>query len=179
MSRFRTTIESEGFGALAKNFRRMDTKAATRVVRNSLRSGGNIIKKEADRTAPQDHGPLSRSHGARVKIYPNRGIAVAVVGPKHGFVVQVGGRKQVPANYAHLVHGGVRPHKISSRKPSGMLSINGRLVRGPVDHPGHDAEPYLKDALDRTRSKVAAKIEKSVLRSVTRELTKIGKRVKD
>lgn len=174
MARTRIELTIEGWEPLYKAAKRLDKKATTRVVRNAFRAGSNVIKREAVRSAPIDYNVLAPSHGVRVKVYLNTGVVVAYIGPKSGVVERTAARKQVPANYAHLVHGGTKPHKIGPRTSGGAMIIGGRAVTQTVEHPGAAANPYLREAFERKRSEVNAKVSKSIARSIEREFKKLG-----
>lgn len=63
-------------------------------------------------------------------------------------------RRRVVArrNYAYLVHGGAKPHKIRPRRPGGRLTFFWRKVGkwvnlAAVNHPGFKGIPYLQRPL--------------------------------
>lgn len=46
-------------------------------------------------------------------------------------------------NYAYMHHQGTRPHLIAPRGGGALVIGKGRMIRGPVLHPGTKANPYL------------------------------------
>ena len=53
--------------------------------------------------------------------------------------------------YAHVHHEGAKPHRITPRKPGGVLRFRGKkgiVYAAHVNHPGHRGNPYLRRALE-------------------------------
>lgn len=63
---------------------------------------------------------------------------------------KVVGTVSTRVKYAHFVHDGTDPHRITARRPHGMLmfQVDGVLIwRRSVMHPGTRARPFLRRAL--------------------------------
>lgn len=98
--------------------------------------------------------------------------------------------KAVPAFYAHLVEYGAAPHDITFRlfgqdnkamaKPgsAGALPESLRTTSGrfTVKHPGAKARPFLRPALDSTRSQVNNEMGKKIREGIKREAEKLAKK---
>lgn len=69
------------------------------------------------------------------------GQVARLIGPNK----RVNGRRR--AQFAHLVEGGTKPHKIRPKEPGGKLQLrNGQFV-DEVDHPGTKPNPFMQRSL--------------------------------
>jgi len=126
------------------------------------------VPKAAKQNAPTDRGALSDSLIKKKKLYKGSGTAVVLVGPDKNF--SRGG--EVPANYAHLVEGGVAPHLIPA--PAGGLSIFGIVIKGMVQHPGYPGTRFLVRALEDNATTVVQRYRTKLLRDTDKEVRKLG-----
>lgn len=143
----------------------------TAAVRNAVRKGARPMAKRAKANVPVEFGFTRKSIGTKVKSFRD-GNVVAVTGPRRGpkFVYQAAAKpfvardadgqanrtviafagrpvKRVPANTAHLLELGVKPHRLGSGVQAGRAGGRGRTTdqRG-AEHPGFPAKPFLRPA---------------------------------
>ena len=133
---------------LAKKFERLASKAAqNRVIRRPLSSALTPNNKEAKRLVPVGATKgLKKSIGKKVKAYP--GGVWGGVGPRTGaqfITIDAQGRKNVPANYAHLVEFGT----IRTR-----------------------AQPFLRPALDKKRGQANQILKSGISKNLMKEATR-------
>lgn len=133
----------DGLSDLLKRLDSLEKKIRKKAVRKAAGEAGKIVLKDAKKGARTDTGLLRKSLGRKVKVYKGSGVAVAIVGPRVGFRQEVerGGRTMIanPVKYAHLVELGTAPHGYKTR---------------PGQHPGAQAFPFLRPALDSNRDRI-------------------------
>lgn len=123
----------QGGRALDDLLRTLAPKIHKNINRSALRSGAVVMLDEVKNRIPVDSGQLRAS--ARVTTRAAGGMISASV--KVGNFV---------AWYANLVEFGTRPHEIKA-KPGQALRIGGAAVQR-VDHPGAQAQPFMRPAAD-------------------------------
>lgn len=129
-------IHVRGLADLQKFLDQLPAKLETNVMRGALRAGANVIKNEAKQNAPVQDGDLKASIRVSARIDRQRGAVVASV--------KAGDKK---AWYAHIIEfTGAKAHKIYARKGSALAFAGGRY--SSVNHPGMQARPFLRPALD-------------------------------
>lgn len=149
------------------------------------------VAREARSRAPKRFGALRASIGTVIRKYPSR-IVVAVTGPRRGwagkqkkFAGKTGqkGFAIEPANYAHLVEYGVRPHAIGkgskldrvSRVRVGseeklVVTQQGTYQVGKK-HPGARKIPFMRPAWDAHKANIPAALARIIGDAVKKELT--------
>ncbi len=148
-------------GAILTGDRKLDRKLRTlkashqrRVARPAIRQASGEVRKAAKRKAPSRYRMLIKS--IKNVVRTGRGVVYGVVGPATGMEEVIDGKNVVPAMYAHWVEYGTRPHLISPRGQKGAvktLKIGQRYVEGAVQHPGAQAQPYMRPAYRGTPAK--------------------------
>lgn len=167
------TVEIRGLKDLRKQMNRLDTKMKASIARKSLGKGARIFRDEAKRRVPVNTGNLKNSIASRITRLGKTNF-LAKVGPvKRKGKNKDTGKMQVVADgwYGHLVEFGTDPHLIP-RRGSKLLKINGRVVRGPVQHPGTPPRPFLRPAFRAQSGKVLDTVGDEMWRLVKRELRK-------
>lgn len=135
-------------------------KLEANIMRSALRQGAKVLAEEAKRNVPVMDGDLRDS--IRVSTRSRRGVVSATV--------KAGNKK---AWYWRFVEFGTAAHNIAGKK-GGFLSFGG-LFRKSVAHPGAQAKPFMRPALD---SKANDAIQ-AVGEQIRKRLTKQGLDAKD
>lgn len=123
-------IKIEGIEEMTRKLEAVGTRVALRGPNAAVRAGGSFLIKEMRRRAPKETGSLKKALGQRIKTYRRSKTVAAIVGPRSKRYDTSKGRRN-PANYAHLVELGTRPHSI-----------------GRGTHPGRPARPFMRPAWD-------------------------------
>jgi HK97 gp10 family phage protein len=122
----------------------------------AVKAGAKVMKPAITAAAPKrtgsrvPGGSLKRSMGVKaVKGRKGRTGALAIAGPRTAYERDVRGRKVKPAQYAHLVEFGTRPHANAKgaklvRKGKGGADVG----QGGKKHPGAKARPFVGPASD-------------------------------
>lgn len=85
----------------------------------------------------------------------------AVKPPKGGVVAGFA------AFYAWIVEVGQKPHKIG--KPGQILRLaNGNIVRGPIDHPGKPARPFIRPTFDELKEQIGNTIVLKIRKKIVK-----------
>jgi HK97 gp10 family phage protein len=175
-------------GSVQKKLTRMAMSAAVRVV-----------AKEAKRLAPRDSGLLKESIGSKSKTYDS-GVTVGIVGPRRGFRRTVdrrawqsgeralaSGKRQVvyktlkriadPANYAHLVEYGTKPHTLGG---GSSLRAKGTLAAGQygATHPGTTGQRFMARSWENKKGEAMAKFNQTLAAGVRRELDRLSSKAR-
>ena len=123
-----------------------------------LVSSAKSFAKTSERT-----GALRKSIGKVVRQYPNRGVAIALVGPRHGYYrggQKVGkgkfggGKLDSPVKYGHLIEYG--HHAVSPEKGKTVRKGTAQKVSWVP------AKPFLHPALLATKGAVQAKLRQGI-----------------
>lgn len=133
-----TTISVKGLAELKKKLDELPLKLRLNVMRSALRSGANVVKKEAqnqlDANGNVQTGLLSK--GIKVSTSSKREQAKASI--------------KVKGKHAYIAHWieytGAAPHIIRPKNAK-ALAVAGKLVR-TIQHPGFQPKPFLRPALD-------------------------------
>lgn len=120
-----------GGPALLALLDQLPTKIARNVVRGGARAAAGVVRDEARSTVRRKSGALAAS--LKLSTSTNGTVVSAKVRAKgkHAFI-------------APSIEFGTAPHVINGA----ALKIGDRFVRGPVNHPGHAAFPFMRPALD-------------------------------
>lgn len=193
-----TRITISGERELQRAMKTLPRAVAEKVSRDAVMAGGGVIKRAAVANAQKhsDTGTLAKSIVVKRKKY--RGVQMAIVGPKHmkkvfriskkGKLRGVGKKAQAemhaagrgkelyyydPANYAHLVERGTRPHgpkkkRILYNPQTGQFY--GRRVRGTP------ARPFMRPAFDSQKGVAMRRINEKLLKGIDAEARKLAAR---
>lgn len=136
---------------LDRKFKRLASGSIRRkVVRKAARAGGGVIVKAVRRNSPVDTKLLKRSFTQKIKWYRTSGTIVSVIGAKSKKE-----RGRNPANYLHLLEGGVKPHTIPGPV---TFERGGVQVTVPsVDHPGFPAMKFMERSFRQTHGQALRK----------------------
>ena len=157
-----------GMDELVRKLERLEPKNQRRALRRAVGKAGNEIVKDARKRVATNLGLLKLSLGRKDKVYKRSNTAVSVVGARTRFkgkkaesIRAGGGRasKARPANYAHLVEFGTKPHAIRGR--GGFLAFAGIVTR-VVNHPGSRPKPFLRPAFAAKRVEALSVAAKSL-----------------
>lgn len=154
--------EFDGLGEFAddlEDFAADIGRAADRVessgaVDEGVRETATDFRDDAKRRAPRDTGELIEN------------ISAEQIAPGEWRVVSA-------ADHARPVEFGARPHTITPTDADALrFEIDGDVVyASKVDHPGQDAQPYFRPAMDSVQSELARNISDAITRVVSDELS--------
>jgi len=156
---FAIKAQIDGLGQVLARLQEADKKVRRKLLRQAVNEAGKIVLAAAKARVPKGAtGQLRRSLGRKVKVYRSSGTAVAIVGPRKGYKIDVDGRAVDPVHYAHLVEYGRRAAAVKTRK---VLST-GKVVFGrkAAAVPAH---PFMRPALDSTRDAVRQAMTRIIL----------------
>lgn len=132
----------------------LPAKIERNIMRGALRKGGNVVKKEAQKNLVQNGSVVSGAIKKGLKVSTKaRGSTVTAsvkVTGKHSYI-------------AHWLEYGVAPHgvKKGAKRKSGKLQEN--------LHPGFDALPFMRPALDTRQSEIINEISRYVKSRLTKQ----------
>jgi HK97 gp10 family phage protein len=147
-------LDQKEMQQLRANLEAMKDSVARKLSAEAVEIAAAPILADATQRAPSRTGVLKRSMG--MKLTKRRGFASAIIGPRSRYYEDVTfhhrdgssvTRKVKPSKYAHLVELGSKSHKIPAPK-HGLLKVFGVTIAGGVDHPGTQAQPFLRPAFD-------------------------------
>lgn len=120
-----------------------------------LFAGGQMLIDAAASRAPHGDGDLANS--GYVATEEKSTYKSSKIHNKQPKVPKGGAVAGFAAFYAGMVEFGTKPHKIG--KPGQLLRMpDGRIVRGPIQHPGTPAKPFFRPALDELKAQVGNEI---------------------
>jgi HK97 gp10 family phage protein len=139
----------------------------------AVRAAAKPIVDDAKARCPVRFGALRESIGLAVRFYSRSGTAVAVIGPrveykasgKGGKMFAVKG-KVIPANYAHLVEYGTRPHAIGKGSQLERTTASTKGRQTGLMHPGAKAQPFLRPAFDSNKQNAERIIQDELTKAV-------------
>lgn len=99
-------IELKGFDDALKTLKRYLNPERNKIMKAAFNDAAKYLKMLAKLYARKQSGTLSRSIIIKLKVYKDRGIIVAMVGPKSWYMGQYKGQKRIAHKYAHLVEKG-------------------------------------------------------------------------
>jgi HK97 gp10 family phage protein len=139
-----------------------------KALRASVTAGSTPILRAARAGAITASGFLKSAMARKIKAYKSGAVA-AIIGARRDAVRVTqdarGERRQVPANYFHLVEGGTKPH-IEYMKKTGQM----------IFHPGAAAHPFLRTAYEATRQQAEDAAAAKLFSIVQAEAVKLGRR---
>src|SRR4051812_4268659 len=97
-----------GAKELDRMFKTLGGRVQRKVARQAVNAGAAPIAKAASENAAEESGALKLAlkGGKRVKVYPDSGVAVAVIGARKNVSTTVDGKLRKPSKYSHLVERG-------------------------------------------------------------------------
>lgn len=137
----RLQIRVDGLAALMQTLDGLKLSLRNRVIRAATTKAGRIVSKSAKQLVAVDTGRLKRSIGVKVKAFPKRGAAVAIIGPRRGFKADVHGQTVDPVRYGHFVE-------------------LGRVGATP--------RPFLRPAIEQNRAAIRTAMAETIASALTR-----------
>lgn len=128
------TSHIKGLSDLGKALATLPAKMERNVLRGALRAGMKPVQLAARDNAAKATGALAK--GLRISTDGRKGKVYARL--------KTSGKHDYIARFVEFV---TAPHRISARN-GGMLRIAGGAIVPFVDHPGTDAQPFMRPALD-------------------------------
>lgn len=129
----------------------LPAKLEQNVMRSALRAGAKVVLNEAKDNVPVQDGRLRDS--LKLSVRAKRGTVTAKVSTK--------------LFYARFVEFGTAVHLIKPRKAK-ALSI-GSSLRETVEHPGAQAKPFLRPALDGKAGEALVAVGNQIRKRLTKE----------
>jgi HK97 gp10 family phage protein len=162
-------VNVKGLSELQKFLDQLPVKLERNVMRSSMRQGAKLILNDAKARAPV--GPPSEKNrrlygGYAGALRDSIRVGTSARGGKVMSYIRAGGRnKKTGATvfYAHMLEYGVRAHNIAARL-RGWLKI-GNLFMKSVEHPGIDARPFMRPAMD-TKAQAAVQAMAAHMRAL-------------
>lgn len=149
-----SNINVTGLRELQAFLDQLPAKMEANVIRSALRAGANVILEEAKQNVPVGDGDLRKS--IRVSTKSKRGLVTASI--------KAGNKK---AWYWKFVEYGTAAHKIAGRK-GGILSFGGFFGRS-VSHPGAQAKPFMRPALDTKSNEAIAAVGEAIKKRLSKQ----------
>ena len=146
--------EVTGGAELAAALQQFGANIERNMMRGALRSGAQVIAEEAKSRVPVDSGELKDSIRVRAGRIRNGKVMYYVQAGSSKPIKKKGPNGKVEYKnpwYAHLVEFGVRAHVIiagGATKAGKVLASAARVLGEKVDHPGTQAKPFMRPALD-------------------------------
>lgn len=138
-----SAIQLDGFRELERKLLGLGPKVAKKVTRKAMTAARREVVAEIKARVPVRHGDLKRSIGAKRQARSRSQSLTDTIGARSRKRV-VNGKPVNPANYAHIVEFGSKPHAIFP-KSGGLLSTPVGL-RPFVQHPGARPQPFMRPA---------------------------------
>lgn len=128
-------LQVKGLAELHKVLQSLPEELEKKVLRNALRAGANEFKKAAKAQVPVKSGALRKSIRVKTSARKGRWRLKATV---------VAGNAE--AYYAHMVEFGTAAHMIKPAKAKSLFFLG--QAREAVEHPGAQAQPFMRPAFD-------------------------------
>lgn len=158
----------EGLDDVIRQMQGIKKSVRNRALRAGVTKAARILRKAARANIKPRTGLLKKSLDARVKVYKQGGIVVAVVGPKTGMKQRVtlpDGTTTVedPAKIAHFVEKGRQGVRVKTRKVlSNGAVIFGRAVKAFL------GRPFLRPAFDLSKTQMQDAIREELRRAIAK-----------
>jgi HK97 gp10 family phage protein len=130
----------KGLTDLQKALDTLPAKIEANIMRSALRAGAKLIGAEAKRNVPQRTGRLASSIKIGSRNVKGKGVQAYVRAGKNR------PKDYVHGYYAHMVESGTAAHVIKA-PPGAKLNVGG-FFYSSVMHPGFQARPYMRPAID-------------------------------
>lgn len=155
-----------GFDDLNYYLSTFTKKVEKRILKGSLSRGAIVIKKQAKLNLRQKTVRRSGTLFKAIKHKTLKGERATV-----RVFVEKGSGAKYDGWYAHIIEGGARPHPISPRKKGEKLRV-GKGYFGKISHPGIQARPFMKPALEQKAKEAIQAIGKRMAELIEKELSK-------
>jgi HK97 gp10 family phage protein len=99
-------IQLDGIDAALRKLKKYLNPERDKIMRKAYDAAGKYIRDTAKRLVKQQSGTLRKSLILKVKYYRQKGIIVAIIGPKTNYQGSYKGVTRVAHKYGHLVEGG-------------------------------------------------------------------------
>jgi HK97 gp10 family phage protein len=164
----------------------IDKKVARKALKEAVKEAVKPVLKAARAKVPVDTRTLKKALGTKIKPYKNSLTVVGIVGPRKdkggkdkSGKARVSKRKKLvrtsasgrqyfrdPVKYAHLLEFGTRPHSLGKgdrlKRKGKKRKGKATQTRGAPRHPGTQAQPFMRPALDQNKA-TCRRIIRSVL----------------
>ena len=147
-------FDVNGIEKLEKEFKNLDQKVGTKLIKKANRAGAKILLKEMKARVPVGTGTLKKSLGILVGKMKGKGSRLKV-GARRGK------NQKHDGFHAHFIEFGTVAHFIK-KKGEGVLSIFGKVFGKEIEHPGSKAKPFMRPAADAKASEVVQAIGKEL-----------------
>ena len=151
------TIEVTGLAELNRVLQQLPGRVEANVLRGGLRAGQKEILEAAKANVPIKSGALRDS--LKIKTSNRKGKVSATLSA---------GNKKV--YYAHMVEFGTAKHFIKPKKAKSLFFAG--LARKVVDHPGVNAQPFMRPALDGAQEKALTAFREYLIDRIPKEIAK-------
>lgn len=191
-------VELVGYADLERMLRGWSPAAQRRISRPGVAKASRLVARIAKQNAPRQSGLLRASIGSKVRTYRS-GVVAGVVGPRKGFRREVAKSKgrwtatasgvakaraglvarvevRDPVKYAHLVHGGTKPHSTGKGSVLVIRSSGRPGDQSGKRHPGARARPFLRDAFQSSLPQARAIMRRSMGEQVRKEAMRLVRR---
>lgn len=198
-------IHVTGIETVSEILRAIPEELRSKITAQAVASAAKPVVVAAKRYAKRSErtGALREAIGARVRRYPDKGTAVAIVGVRRGYYKgsrridlrkEKKGKAESPSHYAHLVEFG--HHMVTGGSARGKYSVKlvgtgrfsatsgkeiKRWKRGALIAPGTGAvkswvpaKPFLRPAWMTTKEAVKRELVRAIERGVNRELRRMA-----
>ncbi len=166
----------EGLADVFKRLEGLSRKVTGKILRPAVKHAAKIVLKAVKAKVPTRTRNLKKSLAVKVKTYRRTGTVVAIIGPRKGRKTQIGtysrgpnkGKPiyEDPANIAHLVEFGTRPHAIGKGSRLARVLKSGRLTKeiqtGGM-HPGAAAQSFIRAGWDATKGPAEQTLRTEIL----------------
>ena len=148
------TATVTGLAELQAFLDQLPAKVEQNIMRAALRQGANVVKAEAMANVPVKSGLLKA--GLKVSTKSRRGVVTAIVkaGGKHAYL-------------ARWIEYGTAAHFIKPKKAKSLFWAG--LMRDGVDHPGSQAKPFLRPALDSQAQAALMAVGEAIKKRLTKQ----------
>ncbi len=142
---FKLNSNLQGVNEMLAKLTGIDRKMRKKVARKAVAQGSTVLLRAMKPDTPEATGLMKRSLGKKVVTIKRSGVVVAFVRPRpgQGAMALRNGHPVYsdPAKYGHLVELGTKPHGA---------------------HPGTKPRPFMRPALDASKSSIMASMENVV-----------------
>lgn len=138
------TMKLNGGKELHALLQQLPVEVETKIMRNALARGANVIRDEARARVADETGLLRKAIKSTRNTRKGQVIAKVKLRGRHSYL-------------GLFMEYGVTAHMITVADGAGALKIGRQFVSGSVQHPGHAPRPFMRPALD-TKAKEAINV---------------------
>jgi HK97 gp10 family phage protein len=161
-------VNISGGKQLAEFLNQLPLKIERNIMRSALRAGASVIAKEAKVNAPIKSGNLKKS--IRTGSNSKKGYVEAYVAA--GGKKSKDGKLKKGAFYAQFIEYGTAAHLIkpkNKKKLSFIAKDGNRVNTFSVNHPGLQAKPFMRPALDSKGTQAVAAVTARIRERLTKQ----------